>query len=330
MPLAGTFDVLDFEEVLTLLSKRSATGRLQLRTGSMHGIIWLADGRATAAEIGTSGSGETRTKWRSQLEEICFDALRSPRGSFEFHPEDEASVPAGPRMRLETLLANAQRRLEIWRDVESVIHSFEAVPKLAEALNEDSLTLSQDSWKVLVAVDGRRNVAALAKRLDIELLEFCQLLKPLVVSGAVVLDQPEGWLKSLPKVRLDVSGGGDIDPSMVVDPGGPEDAMFVVNVNSTPVPVSGAADAPNGAGRAATRGIVIGASNAAAPAEPTAEAPPVSPAAPSEGPAAPSEAPAAPSEAPAGPAARVDEPGHASPRRLLRGRGRSRSVPNQG
>jgi hypothetical protein len=248
MPLAGTFDVVDFGEVLSLLARRSATGRLQVRTASMHGVIWLAAGRAAAAEIGSTTSGETRNKWRNQIEDICFDALRSPRGSFEFHLEDVASVPAGPRVRLDTLLANGQRRLEMWRDVESVIHSFEAVPRLAEALSDDSLILSQDRWKVLVAVDGRRSVAALSRRLDIELLEFCHLLKPLVESGAVILDQPDGWLKSLPKVRLEVGGGpGEIDPALVVDAGGPEDAMAVVSVNSTVRP-----DPPSSASKAET------------------------------------------------------------------------------
>lgn len=225
MPLAGTFDVLDFGEVLGLLSRRSATGRLQVRAMTMHGTIWLSDGRATAAEIGGSGTGETRHKWRNQIEDICFDALRSSRGSFEFHAEDASAVPAGPRVRLETVLANGRRRLDIWQEVESVIHSFEAVPKLAEALADDALTLDKDRWRVLVAIDGRRTVAALARRLDIELLEFCQLLKPLVESGAVALEQPEGWLKSLPKVRLEV--GTNVD-SGIIDPGGPDDAMTLV------------------------------------------------------------------------------------------------------
>jgi hypothetical protein len=163
-----------------------------------------------------------RNKWRNQIEDICFDALRSPRGSFEFHPEDEVHVPPGPRVSLDTVLANGRRRLEMWHDVESVIHSFEAVPRLAESLSNDSLTLSQERWKVLVAIDGRRNVAALARRLDIELLEFCQQLKPLIESGAVVLIQAEGFLKSLPKVRLEV------DPSLVIDPGSLEERMAVV------------------------------------------------------------------------------------------------------
>lgn len=240
MPLAGTFDVLDFGEILGLLSRRSATGRLQVRCSSMHGTIWLAEGRATVAEIGSGSTGlggvpygEGRSKWRSLVEDICFDALRSPRGSFEFHPEDEANVPAGPRIRLDTVVAAGKKRLEMWREVESVIHSFEAVPRLADALADEALTISQDKWRILVAVDGRRNVAILARRLDMELLEFCQKLKPMIESGAIVLDQPEGFMKSLPKVRLDVVGrDGDWTESAG---GAVPEGTPILNVGSTVV-----------------------------------------------------------------------------------------------
>jgi hypothetical protein len=169
----------------------------------MHGIIWLAEGQAASAEIGSGNTGETRSRWRTQIEDICFDALRSPKGSFEFHPEDHASIPADPRVKLETILAAGRHRIEQWEEVEAVVRSFEAVPRLADTLNTDELTLTQDKWRVLACLDGRRNISALARRLEMEVLDFCQLLKPLIESGAVVLDQPEGWLKSLPKVRLD-------------------------------------------------------------------------------------------------------------------------------
>ncbi|HET9078326.1 MAG TPA: DUF4388 domain-containing protein [Acidimicrobiales bacterium] len=240
MPLAGTFDVLDFGEILGLLSKRSATGRLQVRCASMHGTIWLSGGRATAAEIGSGSTGlggipygEGRTKWQSLLEDICFDALRAPRGSFEFHPEDEVNIPAGPRVSVDEVVEAGNKRLEMWREVESVIHSFEAVPRLAEALNDDSLVISQERWRILVAVDGRRSVAALARRMDTELLEFCQMLKPMIESGAVLLDQPDGFMKSLPKVRLDVVGrDGDWTES---NGGSLPDGTPILNVGSTVV-----------------------------------------------------------------------------------------------
>jgi hypothetical protein len=245
MPLAGSFDVLDFAEVLMLLSRRSATGRLQVRASSMHATIWLSEGRASAAEVAGSVTGEARGKWRNQIEDICFDALRSPRGSFEFHPEDKALVPAGPRVRLETVLASGRKRLDMWHEVESVIHSFDAVPRLAEALGDEGLTLSQDTWRILIAIDGRRSVAALAKRLDVELLEFCVSLKPLIESGAVLLDQPEGFMKSLPKVRLETAPGPvEIDPETIVDIGSPEDGLSVLNVSSTVLAARHAGGAP--------------------------------------------------------------------------------------
>jgi hypothetical protein len=246
MPLAGSFDVLDFGEVLSLLARRGATGRLQVRAGSMHGTIWLAEGKATAAEI-SGPSLDTRSRWRNQIDDICFEALRSPRGSFEFQPEDESAVPPGPRVRLETVLASGRRRLEIWREVESVLHSFDAVPQLAETLADESLTLDQETWRVMIAIDGRRTVAALAKRLDIELLEFCQMLKPLVLSGAVTLQQPEGWLKSLPKVRLETPpplpsadpDRGDLSPGPAEDVGEGVSLLTVTSSELSALPASG-------------------------------------------------------------------------------------------
>lgn len=199
----------------------------------MHGTIWLSEGRAASAEIGTGGGGDTKVRWRSLVEDLCFDALRSPRGSFEFHPEDVISVPAGPRVRLETIVAAGRRRLEMWHEVEPVIHSFEAVPRLAESLTDGSVTLGQNHWRVLVAVDGRRNVAALARRLDIDLLEFCQLLKPLVEGGAVILTQPDGWLKSLPKVKLDKEP--DLPVASIPLPVPETDGAPGLSVVSTPI-----------------------------------------------------------------------------------------------
>ena len=210
MPLAGTFDVLDFAGVLGLLVHRGSTGRLQVRTDSIQASIWLAGGQSVVAEVTSGSAGEAKAKGRRLLEDICFDAMKSPRGSFEFQGQDEVERLSEERIDLESVMEAARDRLEQWRQVESVIQSFDSVPRLAAQL-EDEITVDNERWKVLVAIDGRRNVASLARRLGMELLPFCQLLKPLIEEGALAMDHPKGGIKSLPKVRLErPPGDGDI------------------------------------------------------------------------------------------------------------------------
>jgi hypothetical protein len=216
MPLAGTFDVLNFAEVLGLLARQASTGRLYVRTESMQASIWLADGRAVVAEVANGGAADVKAKGRRLLEDICFDALKSPRGSFEFQAQDEVEHLSEDRIDLPSVVEAAQARLERWREVESVIQSFDAVPRLAADL-ADEITLDPERWKVFVAIDGRRNVLSLSRRLDIELLTFCALLKPLIEQGAVEMDYPKGRMKSLPKVRLDRPGPGEDMPVFGAD-----------------------------------------------------------------------------------------------------------------
>lgn len=211
MPLAGTFDVLDFAEVLGLLARRESTGRLHVRTESIQASIWLADGKSVVAEMTTGNAADTKAKGRRLLEDICFDALKSSRGSFEFQAQDEVERLSEERIELESVVEAARIRLEQWRDVESVIHSFDAVPRLAQLLPEE-ITVDPERWRIFVALDGRRNVASLARRLDMELLTFCALLKPLIEQGAVEIDHPKGRMRSLPKVRLDRPVAGEEVP----------------------------------------------------------------------------------------------------------------------
>ena len=202
MQLSGTFDPDDFVEILDLVARRHCSGRFAVRAGGLHGSVRLVDGDAAAAEASGSVLANSRTKWPVTLEYICFEALRSGFGTFDLQPDEGAPVLPGPRVALKDALDGGRRRLELWRQVEKVIHTVDAVPRLSESLPAD-ITVDRDSWSVLVALDGRRSVAALAKRFNRDILELCQVLEPLVTGGAVLLDQPEAGSKSLPKVRLD-------------------------------------------------------------------------------------------------------------------------------
>jgi Domain of unknown function (DUF4388) len=198
MSLTGTFDALDFAEVLELLARRSCTGRLSIRAGSVHATVHLDDGSAVGVEVSGTGWRDPGRSWRTSLEEVCFQILRSGRGSFEFQPAERPDRPAADSVRLTEVVVAAQKRLALWREVESVIPSMSAVPQLSEGLIADSMTVNQEQWRVICAVDGRRTVAAVARRLDMDQLGLAQMLKPLVEDGALSLVGPE----SLPRSAL--------------------------------------------------------------------------------------------------------------------------------
>jgi len=198
MSLTGTFDALDFAEVLELLARRSCTGRLSVRAGSVHATVHLSDGSAVGVEVSGTGWRDQGRHWRMSLEEVCFQILRSGRGSFEFLPADRRENPPNGSVLLTEVVAAAEKRLSLWREVETVIPSMSAVPQLSEGLSADSMTVSQEQWRVICAVDGRRTVAAVARRLDMDQLGLAQILKPLVEDGALALVGPE----SLPRSAL--------------------------------------------------------------------------------------------------------------------------------
>lgn len=216
VPLAGTFDVLDFAELVDLLIRKSSTGRLQVRTETVLASIWLGAGQSVMAEVTGMNTLELKTKGRSLLEDICFDALKSARGSFEFVAQEEVEPLPDERCDLQEALDAARNRLERWRRLEPIIRSLEAVPRLAESLGNE-ITVDDEAWKVLVAIDGRRNVVGLARRLELEVLDFCEVLQALIEQGAVEMQHPKGRVKNLPKVRLDRPESGQHIPVFVAD-----------------------------------------------------------------------------------------------------------------
>jgi Domain of unknown function (DUF4388) len=203
MSLTGTFDALDFAEVLELLARRSCTGRLSFRAGSVHATVHLDDGSAVGVEVSGTGWRDPGRSWRTSLEEVCFQILRSGRGSFEFQPAERRETPAAGSVRLTEVVAAAQKRLALWREVESVIPSMSAIPQLSEGLITDSMTVNQEQWRVICAIDGRRTIAAVARRLEMDQLGLAQILKPLVEDGALALAGPESLPKSALMIRTE-------------------------------------------------------------------------------------------------------------------------------
>jgi hypothetical protein len=186
MPLTGTFDCLDIEETLLLLGRRKATGHLHLRAASTSATLALLDGRVVGAKVENRNGKLHTLDWHELAEELCCRAIRQQRGSLEFVTAEVEPWPGEPMLPAH-LVDAARRRAEQWAEIETVIPSGDVVPRLATALHSEQIAVDRDQWPLLLAIDGRRTIWALARRLDVGLLRCCQLLKPLVEVGAVAL-----------------------------------------------------------------------------------------------------------------------------------------------
>ena len=188
MPLQGTFDVLDFIELLQLLSSQQMTGRLHVRSRAYGAYLFVEDGLLVGADQSEHQPAATAGDVRGRLEEVCFEMLEAERGSFEFHPGKPSSLPVGERFKADEVLAQARKRLEEWHRLQEVIPSLDLQPRLVLDLSAAEVTLDRERWRMLTAVDGRRNLRAIGRVLNLSDFDVCRVMAGLVDDGIVELD----------------------------------------------------------------------------------------------------------------------------------------------
>lgn len=188
MPLQGTFDVLNFSETLRLISRQSLTGRLHLRSRSYGANLFFEDGTLVGADQSEHQAAAAAGDVRNRLEEICFEMLEADRGSFEFQPGKATTLPGAVRLKVETVLTRARKRLEEWRALIERVPSLEVQPRLISDLDASEVTLDKQRWKMLTVVDGRRNLRTIGRTLNLSDFDVCRILVDLLDAGVVELD----------------------------------------------------------------------------------------------------------------------------------------------
>lgn len=184
---ALTGSLVDFRPstLLHFLGLTSKTGSLRVATNDRTVVLWLHNGRFTAA--GADGRGD--------LVEAVVTALRTPTGRFGFEegagpPADAATVAWGGRAVVDVLEEAADAIAE-WEDYAEVMPSTAMVVALLHAGTDGPL--SADAWSVVVAVAaGRDTPASVATHLAWPALRACRAVKELVDAGRAELRQPAG------------------------------------------------------------------------------------------------------------------------------------------
>lgn len=186
MPLQGTFDVLEFSAVMDLLASREMSGRLHVRGRSFAANLFFADGYIVGADQSEHQAAAVAGDVGQRVQEICFELLGADRGQFEFYPG--RSKAPGASISVKDALEQARQRISEWQELQALIPSLDVQPHLVTELDPGQVTLDREQWRVLTAVDGRRNLRSIGRALNLSDFEVCRAMRELLMAKVVELD----------------------------------------------------------------------------------------------------------------------------------------------
>ncbi len=144
--------------------------------------------------IGAISRRELERQLKAQIEEAIFDLLTWTEGYFRFDEGGtcQSAVEAPVRIATETLLMEAARRIDEWSRIEARVPHLRIVPRLqpSEGAERGRLDLVPFEWEVLAAIDGSRDLRAIAEVLGRTEFEVARTGYALATAGVVTLDDP--------------------------------------------------------------------------------------------------------------------------------------------
>jgi hypothetical protein len=142
--------------------------------------------------IGAISRRELDRQLKAQIEEAVFDLLTWTEGYFRFEEGShcQAAVEAPVRSPTEALLMEGARRLDEWSRIGTTVSHLGLVPRLPEQNGVAPLDLVPFEWEVLAAMDGQRDLHALADVLGRSEFEVARTVYGLTAAGIVELADP--------------------------------------------------------------------------------------------------------------------------------------------
>jgi hypothetical protein len=204
MTLRGNVQDFPLRSVLDLLGQTKKTGELQVRAGDSVGALGVAGGRVVTAVFG------------EEEPLLALDAIFAMEGAeFEFTPWDDAPPANLDTGTLDELLgkaAEAKRQAEEARrkaeeereaarkkaeaeagaerqriaELRTLIPADDVPFRLSErAVDQGPVTLSAEEWRLVLAVNGARDLNAIAGMLHLENIPALTALAELVRKGII-------------------------------------------------------------------------------------------------------------------------------------------------
>ncbi len=142
-------------------------------------------------DIGAITKRELNRQVRFQTEEVIFEMMSWQEGHFSFEEGHDTPVPGdhATRVPTELLLMEGARRIDEWSLMERTIPHVGVVPTFSD-VGEGELDLLPVEWEILAAVDGERDVRALASLSALSEFEVAKILFGLEAAGVLTMVLP--------------------------------------------------------------------------------------------------------------------------------------------
>ncbi|MDQ6858942.1 MAG: DUF4388 domain-containing protein [Chloroflexota bacterium] len=180
MTLRGEIESFPLETVVQLIHSTGKTGQLEVRSATgTGGTLGFDDGRLIAAVTG------------DDIGEPALGAVFAvATGAFEFIPWNDAPA-ANLSGDLDQLLDKAVEERDRINAIRAIVPDDRSRFRLSErAAEKGDITLSADQWRTLLAVNGDRDVPAVAEHLKAGLTVTRASLAGLVDAGFIDLVDP--------------------------------------------------------------------------------------------------------------------------------------------
>ena len=126
-----------------------------------------------------------------QIEESAFNLLGWTEGDFEFSgggPAAEEDIIV--ELTVDGVIMDGMRRIDEWDLVMNSLGSLQQVPRLAydeDTVAKGGVSLNAEDWRVVTAIDGRRDVGSLIRECALGRFAAAKILYRLVAAGLVVM-----------------------------------------------------------------------------------------------------------------------------------------------
>lgn len=173
MGLVASLSDFSASQIFFLLARYSKTGRVEVRSAGEKGEVYFVKGAVTHAFC----------KKLTGIEALYNLSIFS-RGQIEFFP-DEKTAEVSIKDEVSTLIGEIERRKVELNEIKEKLPPFDTVLVKSPNPPKDAVALRKDDWKILVLMDGKKNIKETIEKTGIGVLNVYKTIVWLLEKGLI-------------------------------------------------------------------------------------------------------------------------------------------------